>query len=84
MGVNCGGRNRTVTEQDLHHSEIDIAFKKPGRVAVPKTMQRAAADAGLKCGNREGTAECTATDRPIAGFVGKNPTRVPVGRPELA
>jgi len=78
------GRDRAVPEQDLHHSEIDIAFKKPGRVAVPETMQRCTGDAGLTRSEREGTTEGASTDRPVTGLVGEEPTRVPVGLPELA
>jgi hypothetical protein len=84
MGVDGGCRNRAVSEQDLHQSEIDVAFEKPGRIAVPKTVQGAAGKAGLTCGDAKGPTECTATDRPGTGLIGKKPTPVPVCRPELA
>jgi hypothetical protein len=34
MGVDCGSRNRAVTEEDLHNAEVDTAFNKPGGIAV--------------------------------------------------
>lgn len=71
-------------EQDLYNSEVDTAFDEPRGEAVPKAMQRGPGDAGLACRDREGTAERPASDRATAGFVGKKPTRVLVGLPELA
>ena len=73
-----------MTEKNLDNSEIDTAFDQPGRVAVPEVMERNAGDAGLACGDHDGTAERPASDWPVAGLVGKEPTRVPVGRPEFA
>jgi hypothetical protein len=84
MGVDCGGRNRAVTKEDLHNSEVDTAFNEPGRVAVSKAMWRDAGDASFTCRDREGTAERTPSDRPVAGFVGKEPSWVLMGLPELA
>ena len=51
---------------------------------MSKAMERGPADAGLACGEGEGTAERPASDGPVAGLVGKKPPRVPVGCPELA
>jgi hypothetical protein len=80
-----GGRgDRAVTEQNLYNSEVDTAFDEPGRVTVPKAMQRGPGDAGLACRDREGTAERPTSDRAVAELVGKKPTRVPVGLPERA
>lgn len=73
-----------MTEQNLYNSEVDTAFDEPGGVAVPKAMECGPSDAGLACRNRQGAAERPASDRPIAGLVGKQPARVPVGLPERA
>jgi hypothetical protein len=84
MRVDCGRFNGPVTEQNLDNCEIDAAFDQSGRVAVTKAMERGPADAGLVCGEGEGTAERPASDGPVAGLVRKKPPWVPVGGPELA
>ena len=84
MRVDCGRFNGAVTQQNLDNSEIDTAFDEPRGVAVSKAMERGPTDAGLSCGEREGTAERPSTDGPVAGLVGKQPAWVPVRRPELA
>src|SRR5262249_3361575 len=83
MRVDCGRFNGAVTEQDLYNAENDVACDEPRGVAGAEAMERDAGDAGLACGDRDGTAERPASDRAVTGLVGKEPARVPVGRPEF-
>jgi hypothetical protein len=73
-----------VTEKNLHDPEIDTAFNEPRGVAVAQATERDAGDASLACGDRDSPTECPASDRSVAGLVGKKPPGVLVGLPEFA
>ena len=51
---------------------------------MPKSMKRNAGNASFARGDGDAAAERPASDRAVAGLVGKKPALVPVGRPELA
>ena len=81
MGIDQGGGDAAVAEQDLDRAQIDALFEQPGGVAVAQHVRRhPAADAGARGGGQR-AGQNGAAHRAGAGMVGKQPQGIVVGLP---
>ena len=85
MGIDQGGGDAAVTEQDLDRAQIDTVFEQPRGVAVAQHVRRhPATDAGGARGGGEGAGQHGVAHRAGAGMVGEQPVPVLMGLPQPA
>jgi hypothetical protein len=85
MGVDGGGGDAGVAEQDLNDTDVDAVLDQPGRVGVSQAMRGyPALDAGRGDSGGEGIRQHALVDGCITVPVGEQPARVAMGPPQIA
>ena len=85
VGVDGGGGDAGVAEQDLHDTDVDTVLDQPCRVGVAQAMRGyPALDTGRGNGGSEGIGQHTLVDRRITVSIGEQPAGVVMGLPEAA
>jgi len=85
VGVDGGGGDAGVAEQDLHDADIDAVLDQPGCVTVAQAMRGdPALDAGRGSSGGKGIGQHTLLDRRVTGSIGEQPTWVAMDPPQIA
>jgi len=85
VGIDRGGRDVAVAEQDLHNPGIDAVLKEPSRIAMAQCVWRdALCDPGREGRGSERAAQHLMLDRLGAAASREKPARIAVGQPKAA
>lgn len=84
MGIDGGGGDIGMTEQDLDDADIDAVLDQPRRIAMPQCVGRQPSWVRQRHrdGGSKGAAEHASMDRCVPGMVGEKPAAVAVGPPK--